>query len=187
VSQDSQFRAPAGWYPDPLGLPQLRWWNNHGWTEQVSAAPEPVAVQEARYAWMEDEPPVAAAYADAADRHPTPPQTPSAPSLNQLEGPRAVSKVDEPSMWNGLAVPASPAMPASTSLHGAPQPIAAPQQAQPIEPTAATPPPPPFWDIDDDSRPAPSVLPEDLKFWPGTNPAELRRIAREQAASEFRQ
>jgi len=58
VSQDNQFRAPAGWYPDPLGLPQLRWWNNHGWTEQVSAAPEPVAVQEARYAWMEDEPPV---------------------------------------------------------------------------------------------------------------------------------
>ena len=133
---------------------------------------------------MEDEPPVATAYADAADRLPTPPPAQSAPSLNQLEAPRAFSKVDEPSMWNASAAPAAPV---ATSLHSAPQPIAAAEPAQPIAPSAATPPPPPYWDIDDDSRPAPSVLPEDLKFWPGTNPAELRRIAREQAASEFRQ
>lgn len=29
-------RTPAGWYPDPSGLPQLRWWDNHKWTEFVS-------------------------------------------------------------------------------------------------------------------------------------------------------
>ncbi|MCW4386216.1 DUF2510 domain-containing protein [Salinibacterium sp. SYSU T00001] len=31
-------RVEAGWYPDPLGHPQLRWWNNHEWTEYVSAS-----------------------------------------------------------------------------------------------------------------------------------------------------
>ena len=139
---------------------------------------------------MEDEPPVATAYADAAERGPVTPQTPQATSLNQLEGPRAFSKVDEPSMWSGSGAPAAPSMtaapaaPAATSFHSAPQPIAAPQPAQA---SAATPPPPPYWDADDDSRPAPSVLPEDLKFWPGTNPAELRRRAREQSATEFQQ
>ena len=180
MSQDSQFRAPAGWYPDPLGLPQLRWWNNHGWTEQVSAAPEPVAVQEARYAWMEDEPPVATVYADAGERSPLPPQTLPATSLNQLEGPRAFSKIDEPSMWTGNTapvMPAAPAAPAAASFHSAPQPIAAAQ------PASATP-PPPFWDSDDLGTPTPSIRPEDLKFWPGTSPAELRRVAREQAARE---
>lgn len=29
-------KVQAGWYPDPLGLPQLRWWDNHAWTEHVS-------------------------------------------------------------------------------------------------------------------------------------------------------
>jgi hypothetical protein len=181
VSQDNQFRAPAGWYPDPLGLPQLRWWNNHGWTEQVSANPEPVVVQEARYAWMEDEPPVASAYADAVERTPVPPQAPHAKSLNELEGPRAVSKVDEPSMWNS-SLQAAPAIPAAAPLNSSPQPIEAAPPTQAVAPT-----PPPFWDADDDRRPAPSVLPEDLKFWPGTNPAELRRLAREQAAAEAQQ
>lgn len=27
--------APAGWYRDPLGLPQLRWWNGIGWTNNI--------------------------------------------------------------------------------------------------------------------------------------------------------
>lgn len=35
-------RVPAGWYPDPLGLPQLRWWDNHAWTEHVSDARQPM-------------------------------------------------------------------------------------------------------------------------------------------------
>jgi len=32
---------PAGWYPDPLGLPQLRYWNGSAWTNQVTAATPP--------------------------------------------------------------------------------------------------------------------------------------------------
>ncbi|MBN9606856.1 MAG: DUF2510 domain-containing protein [Actinomycetales bacterium] len=39
-------RVPAGWYPDPLGLPQLRWWDNHAWTEHVSDARQPMVAQE---------------------------------------------------------------------------------------------------------------------------------------------
>ena len=27
--------AAAGWYRDPLGLPQLRWWNGLMWTNQI--------------------------------------------------------------------------------------------------------------------------------------------------------
>lgn len=38
-------RIPAGWYPDPLGLPQLRWWDNHAWTEHTSDARQPVVAE----------------------------------------------------------------------------------------------------------------------------------------------
>ncbi len=27
--------APAGWYNDPLGIPQLRWWNGLSWTNRI--------------------------------------------------------------------------------------------------------------------------------------------------------
>jgi len=27
---------PAGWYPDPLGEPVLRWWDDRGWTEHTA-------------------------------------------------------------------------------------------------------------------------------------------------------
>lgn len=27
--------APAGWYRDPLGLPQIRWWNGVSWTNRI--------------------------------------------------------------------------------------------------------------------------------------------------------
>jgi hypothetical protein len=180
VSQD-EFRAPAGWYPDPLGHPQLRWWNSYGWTEQVSAAPEPVQVQmvvqepeQPRYAWKEDEPTVIPVQ-NIPSQVPTPPRAPVSSTLHELEGPRAQAKVDEPASfdnWQALQVaPSAPttppalAMPAST-------------------PAAATPAPPAYWDEDDFSTPAPSVRPEDLKFWSGSSPAELRRLAREQAARD---
>lgn len=162
---NDQFRAPAGWYPDPLGLPQLRWWNNHGWTEQVSAAPEPVLVQEARLPWKEAEPAVVPVQeAPLAYRAPMPPQPQVATTLNELEGPRPAEIISEPADfddWQANFVP-------SASLAAA----------------TPTPPPPAYWDVDDDSLPTPSIRPEDLKFWPGTSPAELRRQAREQAARE---
>lgn len=42
---DDDVRVPAGWYPDPLGLPQLRWWDNHAWTEHTSDARQPVVAE----------------------------------------------------------------------------------------------------------------------------------------------
>lgn len=35
---DTQVRA--GWYPDPLGMPQLRWWDGRSWTRHISTARE---------------------------------------------------------------------------------------------------------------------------------------------------
>lgn len=49
-------RVPAGWYPDPLGLPQLRWWDNHKWTEHVSDARPPARSAGPQLAYLDDEP-----------------------------------------------------------------------------------------------------------------------------------
>jgi hypothetical protein len=40
--------APAGWYRDPLGLPQVRWWNGMSWTNRIEdIRPEvPLATQQ---------------------------------------------------------------------------------------------------------------------------------------------
>ena len=35
MSSDNPSAAPAGWYRDPLGLPQVRWWNGISWTNRV--------------------------------------------------------------------------------------------------------------------------------------------------------
>lgn len=205
MSQD-EFRAPAGWYPDPLGHPQLRWWNSFGWTEQVSAAPEPLAVQEQpRYAWKEEEPQVIPVH-EHSMMVPTPPQTPVSTTLHELEAPRAQAKIDEPAAFNNwqalhvaptapvvaptapvVAPTAPPAAQPALSMPSTPvAPPAAPvaPPATPEAPAAQTPPLPAYWDEDDFSVPTPSVRPEDLKFWSGTSPAELRRQAREQAARD---
>ena len=44
---DFNFGVPAGWYPDPLGLPQLRWWDAQAWTEHTSEARAPIVIQPA--------------------------------------------------------------------------------------------------------------------------------------------
>ena len=44
---DNNFGVPAGWYPDPLGLPQLRWWDSQAWTEHTSEARAPIVIQPA--------------------------------------------------------------------------------------------------------------------------------------------
>ena len=57
---DDDVRVPAGWYPDPLGLPQLRWWDNHAWTEHISDARQPMMATEtvaSKLAFADDERP----------------------------------------------------------------------------------------------------------------------------------
>jgi len=58
---DDDVTVPAGWYPDPMGLPQLRWWNNHAWTELTTEAKPPLIMQQ----------PTALLYADDDDDLPT--------------------------------------------------------------------------------------------------------------------
>lgn len=56
---EDDVRVPAGWYPDPLGLPQLRWWDNHAWTEHISDARQPMTATETvttKLAYADDEP-----------------------------------------------------------------------------------------------------------------------------------
>jgi hypothetical protein len=54
---ENEFGVPAGWYPDPLGLPQLRWWDNRAWTEHTSEARAPIIIQpgSTRLAYAEDD------------------------------------------------------------------------------------------------------------------------------------
>lgn len=52
---DEKFGVPAGWYPDPLGLPQLRWWDAQAWTEHTSEARAPIVLQPAARAGYLDE------------------------------------------------------------------------------------------------------------------------------------
>ena len=46
MTDDQQVQP--GWYPDPLGLPQLRWWDSHAWTEHTSDARRPLIPQAVR-------------------------------------------------------------------------------------------------------------------------------------------
>jgi hypothetical protein len=59
VQTQSDFgRAPAGWYPDPIGLPQMRWWDSIGWTQDVAEARQPMVMRETAekgFAWADDE------------------------------------------------------------------------------------------------------------------------------------
>lgn len=92
-----QYTVPAGWYPDPLGHPQLRWWNGEGWTEQVSAAPEPLIMQQSNYAWKnEDVAPVVVQVAAEPERVAPTALTPAARELFALEAPRAAAKIEQP-------------------------------------------------------------------------------------------
>ncbi|HEY4152851.1 MAG TPA: DUF2510 domain-containing protein [Pseudolysinimonas sp.] len=68
---EDDVRVPAGWYPDPLGLPQLRWWDNHAWTEHISDARQPMMATEtvtAKLAFADDDRPSnERPFADLAD------------------------------------------------------------------------------------------------------------------------
>ena len=126
MSNDDLFGAPAGWYPDPLGLPQLRWWNNHAWTEQTSAARQPMVVQDTKFAWADDEVPTRRddrLRERSGDLHiPSTPVVPTAESLRELEPPRAFTQVSQ-------GVPVVPT--GATSLPTTPM---APTSAEPMMP-----------------------------------------------------
>lgn len=45
MSSDQTAPVPAGWYPDPYGISEMRWWDGQNWTDSVHppSAPEPTA------------------------------------------------------------------------------------------------------------------------------------------------
>jgi hypothetical protein len=101
VSQEDLFGAPAGWYPDPLGLPQLRWWNNHAWTEQTSAARQPMVMQDTKFAWADDDLPTRR---EERERERTRDESelidnsrPTAETLRELNPPQVFTKLDDAS------------------------------------------------------------------------------------------
>ncbi len=103
-------RIPAGWYPDPLGLPQLRWWDNTAWTEHTSDSREPLVEQTSvitvtpRLAWADDDPDAVALREDPSGVDTAPATdtvtgdptasaaTASAP--REIEAPDAVTTID---------------------------------------------------------------------------------------------
>jgi hypothetical protein len=41
----TDIQVRAGWYPDPLGMPQMRWWDGRSWTRHISTAREAPTVR----------------------------------------------------------------------------------------------------------------------------------------------
>lgn len=122
VVGDDDFGVPAGWYPDPLGLPQLRWWDGQSWTEFTSEAQAPVMMQASSFA-----PEPVPAAVGATERRDA-----------SVAGGASVGYVDATSV-------ASPAQPVAATpvAEVTPEPVAAPSAAPfivaPAEPAAAQP------------------------------------------------
>jgi hypothetical protein len=90
---DDIVTVPAGWYPDPMGLPQLRWWDNYAWTEFTSAARTPLIVQdEPKLAYADDDLPSRRSQREqrqqGGDRRQTGNPADLASTLRQLEPPK---------------------------------------------------------------------------------------------------
>jgi len=47
MSSVNDSRAPAGWYHDPLGLPQVRWWDGRSWTNEIEESRPEVQISAA--------------------------------------------------------------------------------------------------------------------------------------------
>lgn len=106
---DDVVRLPAGWYPDPTGLPQLRWWDNHEWTQHTTAARQPLIVQESPLAWADDLPTRRERRErEREDRDPDDSIPPTAQSLLELAPPSVHDeRTDEPAPADNASDPAS--------------------------------------------------------------------------------
>ena len=134
MTQGDFGHPPAGWYPDPLGLPQMRWWDNVGWTQDVSEARQPMVLRETtekRFAWADDEPPTRRERRERrrrerdAERGTVDTWRPSAETLLELEPPRADGGMPP------VAPPVPPAEPAIPEMRTeAPVRTEAPERSQ---------------------------------------------------------
>ena len=100
-------QTPAGWYPDPLGLPQLRWWDGQGWGEHTSEARRPLIdqpVRTVRFADPVDDEVIAPEPAAAEAADPIVPPTPAPTAF--ASGPAALPAGPEDAVqgWAGAAL-----------------------------------------------------------------------------------
>ena len=129
---------PAGWYPDPRGSAQRRWWDGTAWTHALEAPPEPVAPA---YANLPG--PGTPAYANLpgpARRTPSP----SAPTVRRALDPEAhTAPAEQPLPSRRQLREAAAALEAQRQLRepAAPSPVYAmgPAVSQSFTPAAATP------------------------------------------------
>lgn len=105
---EEEGHVPAGWYPDPLGLPQLRWWDNHAWTEHTSDARQPMVAQEtvtAKLAYADDDEPLTREdlATDTGSAQPTADAAfATADPVRSLEAPAAQQRLEEEVVSPGL-------------------------------------------------------------------------------------
>jgi len=129
---------PAGWYPDPRGSAQRRWWDGTAWTHALEAPPEPVTPA---YANLPG--PGTPAYANLpgpARRTPSP----SAPTVRRALDPEAhTAPVEQPLPSRRQLREAAAALEAQRQLRepAAPSPVYAmgPAVSLSFTPAAATP------------------------------------------------
>src|SRR5579884_3983124 len=43
---------PPGWYPDPSGMPSMRWWDGNSWSELSQPPPPVVGPKQHRWRWL---------------------------------------------------------------------------------------------------------------------------------------
>lgn len=43
MAPDQTAPIPAGWYPDPYGVSEMRWWDGQNWTDSIHPPPAPAA------------------------------------------------------------------------------------------------------------------------------------------------
>jgi hypothetical protein len=149
VEPDDVVRLPAGWYPDPTGLPQLRWWDNHAWTQHTTAARQPLIVQESPLAWADDLPTRRERRErEREDRSTSDLTPPTAQSLLELDPPdEDAEPSDEPAPDE--STDAGPTNAEAMTQDSPAQETPAQQQSQPRGQSQATP-------DDDDEEPADS-------------------------------